>query len=124
MIISHRHLCAEAQVRGVQGGGSSPGKSIDFLAKTYFRTGDLDRAGAVVLTGLNLGGGNMASLRRRGALDMRKLVPRPRREFSTWLGRRGTAREQQDVFGQGSPSHHRAQGSSVNPFGYPPLSDM
>ena len=24
----------------------------------------------------------------------------------------------------GAPCHHRAQGSSVNPFGYPPLSDM
>ena len=25
---------------------------------------------------------------------------------------------------QGVPCHHRAQGSSVNPFGYPPLSDL
>ena len=24
----------------------------------------------------------------------------------------------------GAPCHHRAQGSSVNPFGYPPLSDL
>ena len=25
---------------------------------------------------------------------------------------------------QGVPCHHRVQGSSVNPFGYPPLSDI
>ena len=44
--------------------------------------------------------------------------------YPTWLGRAGTERKQQhDSVVQGPPCHHRAQGSSVNPFGYPPLSD-
>ena len=36
---------------------------------------------------------DMASIRRRGGFDMREILPRPRREFSTWLGRQATARE-------------------------------
>ena len=37
--------------------------------------------------------------------------------------RRGNTTQQHDGVAQRPRSHHRAQGVSVNPFGYPPLSD-
>ena len=39
-------------------------------------------------------------------------------------GEETTTQQQHDSVVQGPPCHHRAQGSSVNPFGYPPLSDI
>ena len=65
----------------------------------------------------------MASIWWRGVFGMRKILPRPRHEFSMWLGRWSTVREQPEFVVHGSPAHHRAQGVFVNPFGYPPLFD-
>ena len=62
----------------------------------------------------------------RGGLTLYVFLLRSCCVYPTWLGRRGTPRKQQqqhDTVVQGPPCHHRAQGSSVNPFGYPPLSD-
>ena len=39
--------------------------------------------------------------------------------WASWHGEETTTRFRR----AGAPCHHRAQGSSVNPFGYPPLSD-
>ena len=63
----------------------------------------------------------------RGGLTLYVFLPRSCCAYPTRLGRRATPRKQQqqhDTVVQGPPCHHRAQGSSVNPFGYPPLSDM
>ena len=65
----------------------------------------------------------------RGDLPPHVFLPRPRWSDPTGRGRRGTTRKQQqhqrhDGVAQRPRCHHRAQGSSVNPFGYPPLSDM
>ena len=67
-----------------------------------------------------------ASIRPRGGLTLYVFLLRSCCAYPTWLGRAGTERKQQqhDSVVQGPPCHHRAQGSSVNPFGYPPLSDI
>ena len=60
----------------------------------------------------------------RGGLTLYVFLLKSCCVYPTWLGRAGTERKQQhDSVVQGPPCHHRAQGSSVNPFGYPPLSD-
>ena len=67
-----------------------------------------------------------ASIRPRGDLTLYVFLLMSCCVYPTWFGRAGTERKQQqqhDSVIQGPPCHHRAQGSSVNPFGYPPLSD-
>ena len=62
-----------------------------------------------------------------GDLPPRVFLSRPRWSHPILRWRSGTARKHQhqhDDVAQGVPCHHRAQGSSVNPFGYPPLSDI
>ena len=61
----------------------------------------------------------------RGELPPHVFLPRSRSSDPTGRGRSGTTRKQRhDTVVQGPPCHHRAQGSSVNPFGCPPLSDV
>ena len=64
----------------------------------------------------------------RGDLPPHVFLPRPRSSDPTGRGWRATPRKQQhqrhDDVAQGVPCHQRVQGSSVNPFGYPPLSDI
>ena len=64
----------------------------------------------------------------RGGLTLYVFLPRSCCAYSTRLERRATPprkqqQQQHDTVVQGPPCHNRAKGSSVNPFGYPPLSD-
>ena len=60
----------------------------------------------------------------RGDLTLYVDLPRSCSADPTGRGRSGTTRKQRHhSVVQGVPCHPRAQGSSVNPFGYPPLSD-
>ena len=60
----------------------------------------------------------------RGGLTLYVFLLKSCCVYPTWFGQVATERKQQhDSVVQGPPCHHRAQGSSVNPFGYPPLSD-
>ena len=68
---------------------------------------------------------NVSLIRPRGGLTLCVFLLTSCCVYPTWLGRAATERKQQDdSVVQGPPCHHRAQGSLVNPFGYPPLSDI
>ena len=65
---------------------------------------------------------DMASIRRRGGFDMRKILPRSRHEFCTWLGRPGAVRDNNNnneimrswrIGVQGNPRYQMCTNSSV-----------
>ena len=123
---ARRPCCAEAQARGVRGGGAPPGKLM-ISPQLYSLSGPSRQRPANKYA--SPFDGETPSTVPRANLPPHVFLLRSCSSNPTGRGRRGTPRKQQqqqqhDGVAHGSRAIHRGQGVSIKPFGYPPLSDF